>query len=125
VVPGHLFERENSAVSVKTAVDQMQRPLNIFDLGASQNRAYNAAGGASLQTTAFATTTWAIMIAVTGDGVRIAIGNDPTASSTSTLLLGPGMYIFAAPPGGKLAALSNDATPGTINVTELVGNSQR
>lgn len=112
-------------MSLHTGVDNMGRPLPVFALGASQNVSYNAAGGAAVASTAFGNTTYAIMISVTdGAVVRIAIGNDPTATSTSTRIPGPALLIFAAPPGGKISALSNDATPGSINVTEIVGNSR-
>lgn len=103
-------------------------PLPIFTLGASQNVSYNAAGGSSTQSTAFANAstgiTEAILIttpanATSGD-VRIAIGANPTASSTSTLLPSKAAMIFAVPKGGKLAVLSNDVGTGSICITELI-----
>lgn len=112
-------------MSVKSAVDQMGRQLPIFDLGASQNRTYNAAGGSALQSSAFGATTYAIMIAVELNSVRIAIGIDPTATATSTKLLAPGMYIFSAPPGGKISVLGNSGVGDSINVTEIIGNPTR
>jgi hypothetical protein len=56
---------------------------------------------------------------VTGSGVRIATGADPDATSgTNKLLPGSGTWFFVVAPGWKLSAVSDDATAGTINITE-------
>lgn len=113
-------------MSIKTGVDQMGRPLNILDLGASQNISYNASGGAVVRSTAFGASTYAIMLSVTDSAViRIAIGLDPTAGPTTTRIPGAALLIFGADPGGFISVISNDATPGSLNITEIVGNSKR
>jgi hypothetical protein len=58
----------------------------------AQNVAYNAAGGASTQSAAFGSQTRYIRVCSVGvvsatiDGVRIAVGDNPTAAATSALL---------------------------------------
>jgi hypothetical protein len=58
----------------------------------TQNVAYDAAGGASTQSSAFGSQTYWIRVSAVGvvdstsNGARIAVGDNPTASATSTLL---------------------------------------
>ena len=100
---------------------------DAYRQGASQNIAYNAAGGASTASTAFGAQTYWIRVcavatypAVTGDGVRIVVGDGtPTATATSTLLPLNWVETIAVTPGQKIAALSNNATTGSLNITEL------
>lgn len=110
--------------NVVTPVGNNGVPIQAVQLGATQNVAYNAAGGASTSSTAFgaATTLIAISlnIASTDTGIRIAIAASPTASSTTTWLPTSGVYYFAVMPGWKVAVLSNNATTGSIGVTEAV-----
>jgi hypothetical protein len=96
-------------------------------LGASQNLAYNAAGGASAASAAFGAQTYQIrVVALSGaaaalnDGVRVVVGDGtPAAGATSTLLpLNQPEYLTCAP-GQKIAALSNNASTGSLNVTEI------
>jgi hypothetical protein len=92
--------------------------------GASQNVAYNAAGGASVQSTVLAAKTVCVMISVhigsTGTGVRIAMGVNPVATSNSTLLPGSGTWFWDIAPGWLIAAISDDGNAGSINITEAV-----
>jgi hypothetical protein len=99
--------------------------LSSFRQGASQNVAYNAAGGASAASTAFGTQTKAIRIAVTGaitatGGVRIVGDGTPTASATSTLLPVNWVEFITVTPGQKIAVLGNDTVTGNLSVTELL-----
>ena len=97
-------------------------------LGAAQNVAYNAAGGASAASTAFAAQTYQIrVIAVSavagavGDGVRIIISDGtPTAVATSTFMALNVFEYFTCSPGQRIAVLSNNASTGSISVTEMV-----
>lgn len=97
-----------------------------FRQGATQNVAYAVAGGASAASTAFgAQTYWIRVVAVgvvsaTNDGVRIIVGDGtPTATATVTLLPLNWVEIISCTPGQKVACLSNNATTGSLNVTEL------
>jgi hypothetical protein len=95
---------------------------------ASQNVAYAAAGGLSAQSAAFGSQTFFIRISANGlidgtnTGVRYAIGSNPVASATSTLLpLNFVEDIIKVTPGQKIAALSNAASTGSLSVSELDG----
>jgi len=94
-------------------------PLPVFTLGPSQNVTCNAAGGGSTQSTAFNAYTEAVMVSSTTNDVRLAIGDSPTATTTSTLFPKPFIAILAAPKGGKIAVISNDTNAGSVSVTEL------
>jgi hypothetical protein len=89
----------------------------------SQNVAVATSGGASAQSTAFgAQTLWvrlAFSSSTTGSGVRYNFGASPTATSTSTLLPANWVEVVKVNPGQKLAALSNDASSQSLNITEL------
>ncbi len=98
--------------------------IPAVQIGTSQDLAYNAAGGANAQSNAFGIKTSVIEVAahITGTGVRIAIGLNPDATSgTNKLLPGSGSWYFVVAPGWKLAAVSDDVTSGTLNITEAVG----
>jgi hypothetical protein len=88
------------------------------------NVTFAASGGASAQSAAFGSQTKYIRIctqgAVTGtSGVRIAVGDNPTASATTALLPVNWLEYIKVTPGQKIAALSNDSVPGTLSVIEL------
>jgi outer membrane protein W len=95
--------------------------------GASQNVAFNAAGGASAASTAFGAQTRQIRLAVSGTsfvagtgGVRFVIGDGtPTASATSSFLPNVAVEYFIVTPGQKVAVLGNDAGTGNLSVTEM------
>lgn len=94
---------------------------DTYRQGATQNIAFNAAGGASVQSTAFAVQTYWIMVAFPGaytatSGMRIAIGDSPTASATSQFIPPNECVYFAVTPGQKIAVLSNDAVANGANV---------
>ena len=92
---------------------------------ATQNVAYAAAGGASAQSTAFGSQTYYIRVLAVGvvsatiDGVRIAVGENPTATATSTLLPVNWTQYIKCSPGQKIAVLGNNTGTGTVSVTEL------
>src|SRR5262249_36616349 len=96
---------------------------------ATQNVTFNAAGGASTQSTTFGAQTYQIRVAVSGTGfaaapaftagARIAIGDNPTASGTTTFVPVQCIDYFAVTPGQKIAALGNDTGTGTVSVTEM------
>ena len=93
--------------------------------GTSQNVSYAAASGASAQSAAFGSQTYWIRISSVGvvgatlDGVRYAIGANPTAAAASTLLPLNWVEIVRVNPGEKIAFLGNNTGTGTVNVTEL------
>ena len=98
---------------------------NAYRILATQNVAYNAAAGASTQSAAFGSQTRYIRVVSPGllsasiDGVRIAVGENPTATATSALLPVQWMQHLKVSPGQKIAVLGNNTGTGTVNVTEL------
>ena len=92
---------------------------------ATQNVAYAVAGGASAQSTAFGSQTYWIRVCAVGvesatvDGVRISVGENPTASSTTALLAMNWVEYVKCSPGQKIAVLGNNASTGSVNVVEL------
>jgi hypothetical protein len=93
--------------------------------GTKQNVAYAVAGGASAQSTAFGSQTYWIRVCAVGvesasaDGVRIAAGDNPTATSTSALLPLNWVEYLKVTPGQKIAVLGNNASTGNVSVIEL------
>ncbi len=85
--------------------------------GTSQNLAYNASGGASAQAGPFATSVLRLAIGKSSN-VRIAVGDSTiTATATSAMLVGPGTEYIGITSGQYLAAISDDATTGSLNIT--------
>jgi hypothetical protein len=90
-----------------------------------QNVAFNGSAGASVQSSAFGAQTYWIRVCAVGveyasvDGVRINVGDNPTASSTSALLPLNWVEYIKRTPGQKVAALANNTAAGNLNVTEL------
>ena len=111
---------------VSTLITPYGMPIPVFALGASQNVAYNAAGGASTESTAFGASTIAVLVSTTTSDVRISIGKrgSNSASSTTTLIPKPAIIVFQVPSGGSVAVLGNDTNTGSISVTELVSSTQ-
>jgi hypothetical protein len=92
-------------------------------IGTPANLSYSASGGTS-QSSAFGSQTYWIRLCAVGNtgtnaGVRYRVGDSPTASSTSPLLPLNWVEVVRCTPGQKVAALSNDATAGTLSITEL------
>ena len=93
-----------------------------------QSITYAAAGGASAPSAAFGSQTRQIRVcalsgaaAAAGDGVRINIGDGtPVAAAGSMLLPLNTVDYFTVGPGQKIAAISNNASTGTLNVVECV-----
>jgi hypothetical protein len=100
-------------------------PHDSYRQGTSQNVSYAAAGGASAQSAAFGSQTYWIRVAAVGvlsatlDGVRIKVGDNPTASATTTLLPLNWVETIRCTPGQKIAVLGNNTGTGTVNITEL------
>ena len=100
---------------------------DAYRQGASANLAYNANNGVSAPSAAFGAQTYWIRVcavatypAVTGDGVRIVVGDGtPAAGATSTLLPLNWVEVIAVTPGQRIAAISNNATTGSLSITEL------
>jgi ferric-dicitrate binding protein FerR (iron transport regulator) len=62
--------------------------------------------GTSQQSAAFAATTGAVRVTVTGGDVRIKFGEDPTATAASLLLAdGESFDYFSGGAGGKVAVI--------------------
>jgi hypothetical protein len=100
-------------------------PHDAYRQRTTQIISYAAAGGSSAQSVAFGTQTYFIRIASAGvvsaslDGVRIAVGDGPVASSTSSLLPLNWVEYIKCGPGQKIAVLGNNTGTGTITVTKL------
>lgn len=108
-------------MSVITAAGLNGSAVPAIQIGTSQDLAYNAAGGANVQSAAFGDNTTLIEVSahITGSGVRIATGTNPNVTvGTHELLPGSGAWFFVVAPGWKIAAISDDATTGFINITE-------
>jgi hypothetical protein len=93
--------------------------------GAKQTVNYNGSAGASTQSNAFGSQTYFIRVCAAGivsatiDGVRIVVGDNPTATSTSTLLPVQWVEYIKCSPGQKIAVLGNSTGTGSVNLTEL------
>lgn len=91
----------------------------------AQNVAIAASGGASAQSTAFSSQTYFIRVCLVGvvdttnNGCRIRVGDNPVASSTTSLLPLNWVETYKCTPGQKIAVVSNTATTGSLSVTEL------
>jgi hypothetical protein len=98
---------------------------DVYRQKATQNVAYNAAAGASTQSTAFGSQTYAVRVCAAGvvsatiDGVRIAVGDNPTATATSALLPVQWVEYIKCGPGQKIAVLGNSTGTGSVSVVEL------
>jgi hypothetical protein len=93
-------------------------------IGTPANLSYSASGGTSQQSSAFGSQTYWIRVCAVGNtatnaGVRIKVGDNPTAAATSVLLPLNWVEVIRCTPGQKIAALGNDATAGTLSITEL------
>jgi hypothetical protein len=83
------------------------------------------AGGASTQSNAFGSQTYAIRVSAAGvldgtnNGARISVGDNPTASATTALLPLNWVEYIKCGPGQKIAVLGNSAATGSVSVTEL------
>jgi outer membrane protein W len=96
-------------------------------LGAAQNVAFNAAGGASAASAAFGAQTYQIRVAVSGTGfvagtggVRVRIGDGtPGAAAADTFIPNLAVEYFTVTPGQKIAVIGNDAGTGNLSVTEI------
>ena len=96
-------------------------------LGAAQNVAFNATGGASAASTAFGAQTYQIRVSVSGTGfvagtggVRVKIGDGtPAAAATDTFIPSIAVEYFTVTPGQKIAVIGNDAGTGNLSVTEI------
>jgi hypothetical protein len=91
--------------------------------GSGQSVGFAAAGGASAQSAAFGSQTRVIRVSVTGiysatAGVRIEVGDNPTATTTSPLLVVNHPEYFIVTPGQKIAVLGNDTVIGNVSVAE-------
>jgi hypothetical protein len=100
-------------------------PHGAFREGAKQNLAFNGSAGASVQSSAFGSQTYFIRICAAGivgasvDGVRVVVGDNPTATSTSTLIPVQWVEYIKCSPGQKIAVLGNNTASGTLSLTEL------
>jgi hypothetical protein len=100
-------------------------PHGAFREAAKQNVAFNGSAGASVQSTAFGSQTYFIRVCAVGitgataDGVRISVGDNPTATSTSALIPLNWQEYIKCSPGQKIAALANNTASGNLNITEL------
>lgn len=90
---------------------------HAWRLGAAQQIAI---GASSTQNgIAFGNQTHALLLSATGN-CHIAIGTNPTATSTSTLLKSSDFQFHCKiSPGEKIAVIQDGASTGNLSVTEL------
>jgi len=91
---------------------RVQETLSPIKLGASEDVSFT---GTSAQSGALAGTT--IRVCAKSADCRIKAGSNPTATATDTLLIDGVPEYFAWTSGEKLAAIRNDDTDGTLNIT--------
>ena len=90
----------------------------VFQLGAAQVISNPTV---STQTTAFGATTTVIRVSTTGDHVHIAIGDNPTATTSGAMLPSNVVEFFAVKPGWKLAAIKGSGAGSPIvSISEMI-----
>jgi hypothetical protein len=94
--------------------DRNGQVLQAFVPGVSQNVAI---GAASVQSAAFGELTTCVRVVSTSD-CFIAIGQNPTAT-TSSMLLPAGAPEYLAVDAGMKVAVIQQSAAGSLNVTEL------
>lgn len=93
--------------------DDNGNTMQVGRLGTSQDLTVT---GSSQQSAAFSTqVVFAVRVVATAD-CRIAIGANPTATTTSTLLPAGAPEYFSVQSGEKLAVIG---TSGTLNITGI------
>jgi hypothetical protein len=85
-----------------------------YRLGVTQDVAISAS---SVQSAAFGLQARVIRLKSTGDA-RFAISKNPTATSSSILILTGDTEYVNVNPGEKIAVIQEGSSTGTINVTE-------
>lgn len=95
------------------AKDAKGNVAQICALGSSQNVTI---GASSLQSTAMAGTTQIVRLAPTAD-CFISVGQNPTATTSSTLMLAGQIEYIAVTPGQRIAVIQSSGG-GTLNITE-------
>jgi len=88
------------------------------------NLSYSTSAGTAVSTAGFGTQTYWISLCAPGaftstGGVRVNIGDSPTATSSSALLPFNWIQQYKVTSGQKASALSNDGVAGTLVVVEL------
>lgn len=98
----------------RLARDEFGIPAPVIGLGASQDV---AVGASSAQSTALGASTTMVRLVSTVD-CRVALGENPTATATSTLLPAGCPEVFAVQPRHKVAVIQTSGA-GTLNLTEV------
>ena len=92
----------------------------LAQVGVARKIAVNASSGASVNQ-ALTTTTRRISIVAVGSAMRYAVGSaTQTASATSHYIQQGERLDLSVPATPNIAALSDSATAGTLEITELV-----
>lgn len=96
-------------------------PAIVGKLGTSQ---VLTAGATSSQSTAFGQETTLVRVAVSningsGAHVHIAVGTNPTATTSSTFIPGGSTQFFAVSPSDKIAVLRGGGTSIDVSITEI------
>ena len=107
--------------AVSTLVNQLGQAVPAFDIAGKtvQDIDYEASTGSAVQSAAVGAQCVAVMLTTEESSVRVAIGANPTATATSTRLPQGAMAVFQIKPGDKISAISNNATTGVLNITEI------
>ena len=93
--------------------------VQVIYPGTAVDQAYNASGGASVRVGPLSCSVIRLAVA-TSSSFRFAIGDNSVAATATdnTLFVGPGVESFGFVPGNYIAFISNDATTGTVNITQ-------
>lgn len=94
--------------------------VQVILWGTSANLSFNAAGGASVRNGPWDTSCLRLAIGA-AQNVRVNVGDGTVvATSASALFVGPGVEHIAIQPGQYVAAISDDAGTGSLNITEAL-----
>ena len=95
----------------------VQTGLPVTSVVSTQDLTFNAAGGSSVRSTQLTLRTIRLALGKQAN-VRLAIGDvTVTATAAGFLFVGPGTEFFQIESGQYIAAISDDTTTGTLNVS--------
>jgi hypothetical protein len=75
--------------------------------------------GSSQQTGTFGTQTYQVRIATSTQPAFVSVGNNPTATATSSAILGTNVVDYVQVTPGMQCAVLQAGTAGTITITEM------
>jgi hypothetical protein len=97
---------------------------DLYRLSTAQVLAVASTGGAAASSARFGAQTYALQLCYPGSvsstgGLRIVVGDAPTADSTSALLPPSWLAQVRCSPGQRVSVISNDAGTANLSIVEL------